>query len=85
MKNKEIKYECLNVAGEVVFVGIGPDVLQYCHNNQNQVKDVREEGTYRKYPMEFWCALARITQKAVKAHEDKKIKKGEKKHGRRKD
>lgn len=49
MKKKEIKYECLNVAGEVVFVGNGPAVLEYCDNNL--VKDVRVKGIDKKIPV----------------------------------
>ena len=83
---KNIEYEVLNVANEVVFSGSGPDTLQYCKENSNIANTVHEIGNNKmSLPMGVWCWLAEKVESAIKAREDKKLKKEEQKEWRKKE
>ena len=85
-ETKEIEYEVLNVANEVVFTGSGPDTLTWCNENKNIANTVREVGN-SKVPalkMEVWCWLAGLVQNAIQKREEKKKKKEGKRNGARK-
>ena len=82
---KKIEYEVLNVANEVVFSGNGPEALQWCKENSNVANKVREAGTDRILLVNIWIWLAEKVESAIKAREDKKLKKEAKKEWRKKE
>lgn len=78
-------YECLNVAGEVVFVGNASEVLEYYEYEENCkiVNVIREEGKENGFVADLWVPLAKIIRGVIKKREDKKKEKEVKKNARR--
>ena len=86
MKNEKeiIKYECLNVAEEVVFIGTAPECLAFYDEgeNSNIVNAMRQLGTDKVYPACFWLPMARLVKSVLDKREDKKRKKEDRKNAK---
>lgn len=69
-------YECLNVAGEVVFVGNASEVLEYYEYEENCkiVNVIREEGKENGFVADLWVPLAKIIRGVIKSERIKRKK-----------